>query len=135
MCRTTLEPCRMLYNTSFFPRFLQCKEAFFPTKCNNDVREIKFNIGGKCVPPLVQAESSLSYYADIDGCGLQCKDPFYTDEEHELVSLVIAYGIATCACFNIFVIATYSIYEWKKREYPAKNIFYINVCILINWIG
>lgn len=67
MCRITSEPCRILYNTSFFPEFLKCSESFFPTKCNNDVREMKFNAVGQCLPPLVQAELSTSYYKGRNG--------------------------------------------------------------------
>lgn len=62
MCRKTQEPCRILYNTPYFPEFLKCNETVFPSKCNNDVREMKFNSTGKCLEPLVSAESSSSYY-------------------------------------------------------------------------
>lgn len=135
MCRTTLEPCRMLYNISFFPRFMQCEESIFPSKCGNDVREMKFNIIGQCVPPLVQADSAMSYYKGIDGCGLHCKDPLYTDEEHEHVTLFIGWGVTICLGFNLFVCMSYFIYNRKKRDYPSNNILYINLCFLLNWIG
>lgn len=135
MCRITLEPCRMLYNASFFPRFMQCNETFFPTKCNNDVREMKFNGNGQCVRPLVEAESSSTFYKDIDGCGIQCKDPLYTDDEHEYVHFLNGWGIVICIIFNLYAFGTYFIHKKKKHEYPAKNLFYINVCFFINWIG
>lgn len=135
MCRITLEPCRILYNTSFFPKFLKCNETFFPSKCNNDVREMKFNGVGQCMPPLVQAESSANYYKDIEGCGVQCKNPLYTDDEHKSIHQMVGWGIAVCAICNIFVIATYSVHEWKKYKYPAKILLFINICFLINWIG
>lgn len=62
MCRITLDPCRVLYNTTFFPEFLKCNETLFPSKCNNDVREMKFNATGNCLLPLVPTDSSTSYY-------------------------------------------------------------------------
>lgn len=65
MCRITLEPCRILYNTTFFPEFLKCNETLFPSKCNNDVREMKFNATGNCLLPLVPTDSSTSYYKGI----------------------------------------------------------------------
>lgn len=65
MCRITLEPCRILYNTTFFPEFLKCNETLFPSKCNNDVREMKFNATGNCLLPLVSTDSSTSYYKGI----------------------------------------------------------------------
>lgn len=135
MCRITSEPCRILYNTSYFPEFLKCNETFFPSKCNNDVREMKFNAVGQCLAPLVQAESSTSYYKDIEGCGVQCKDPLYTDDEHDDIHKLIGWGVTICAISNIFVIVTFSIYECKKTRYPAWIIVYINICFLINWIG
>lgn len=135
MCRITLEPCRILYNTSFFPKFLMCNNTFFPSRCNNDVREMKFNGVGQCISPLVHAESSASYYKNIEGCGIQCKNPFYTDDEHNSIQQMVLWGVIICAICNMYVIATYSVHEWKKYKYPAKMLLFINICFLINWIG
>lgn len=63
MCRVTSEPCRILYNTSFFPEFLKCRESFFPCRnCSNAVREMKFNATGQCLSPLVPTESATNHY-------------------------------------------------------------------------
>lgn len=63
MCRVTSEPCRILYNTTFFPEYLKCRESLFPCRnCGNDVREMKFNATGQCLPPLVPTESSTNHY-------------------------------------------------------------------------
>lgn len=158
MCRITSEPCRILYNTSFFPEFLKCRETIFPCKdCSNDVREMKFNATGQCLPPLVATESITNYYKgnvhasidialqiidksiifwiDIEGCGLQCKDPLYTDEEHEAINdstlWKIPIGVLSC----IFVVATLHIHEWKHTKYPSKILFYISICFLCYWFG
>lgn len=70
MCKITLEPCRILYNTSYFPEFLKCNETLYPSKCNNDVREeMKFNATGQCLKPLVGAESPANYYKG--GCAVK----------------------------------------------------------------
>lgn len=63
MCRVASEKCRVLYDTDFFPRNLKCNDKIFPCKnCNNDVREMKFNVNGQCMLPLVQTDSSVNHY-------------------------------------------------------------------------
>lgn len=64
MCKITLEPCAILYNTSFFPSFLKCNETLFPTKCDNAAlsRDMKFNTTGTCLPPLIQTEKAAHFY-------------------------------------------------------------------------
>lgn len=135
MCRITLEPCRILYNTTFFPEFLKCNETLFPSKCNNDVREMKFNATGQCLAPLIATDSASSYYTDIEGCGVQCKDPLYTDDEHRQIYKLTAWCACICLLCNLFAIATFFI-DWKNaNKYPALIIFYINFCFLVNCFG
>lgn len=63
MCRVTSEPCRILYETELFSQNLRCNEQVFPCKnCTNDVRDMKFNATGQCMPPLVSTESSINHY-------------------------------------------------------------------------
>ncbi|XP_017856969.1 PREDICTED: protein smoothened isoform X1 [Drosophila arizonae] len=135
MCRITLEPCRVLYNTTFFPKFMRCNETLFPMKCSNDAREMKFNVTGKCLTPLVPADNSASYYPGIEGCGVQCKDPLYTDDEHRQIHKLIGYGGTLCLLSNLFVVATFLI-DWQNaNKYPAVIVFYINLCFLISCFG
>lgn len=135
MCKITLEPCRILYNTSYFPEFMKCNETLFPSKCNNGVREMKFNTTGKCLEPLVPAESAASYYPGIEGCGVQCKDPLYTDNEHSQINKMIGWGVTICFLSNMFVVATFLI-DWENaNKYPALIVFYINLCFLIACLG
>ncbi|XP_053675730.1 protein smoothened [Anopheles nili] len=136
MCKITLEPCRILYNTSFFPEFLKCNETLYPSKCNNDVREeMKFNATGQCQSPLVPADLPANYYKDIDGCGVQCKDPLYTDHEHRQIHKLVAWGASVCLAFNLFTLATFAI-DWQNaNKYPAMVIFYINFCFAVSCLG
>lgn len=62
MCKITLEPCAILYNTSYFPSFLKCNATLFPSKCENTAREMKFNTTGKCLPPLIHTDKSMHFY-------------------------------------------------------------------------
>lgn len=135
MCKITVEPCRILYNTSYFPEFLKCKESRFPSKCNNDVREMKFNLTGKCLKPLVRTDAPANYYKDIDGCGLECKDPFYTDYDHRIIHKLVGWGASICLTFNIFALLTF-IVDWHNgNKYPALIIFYINLCFMMSCLG
>uniref|UniRef100_A0A1A9WK74 Protein smoothened n=1 Tax=Glossina brevipalpis TaxID=37001 RepID=A0A1A9WK74_9MUSC len=135
MCRITSEPCRILYNTSYFPEFLRCNERNFPSKCNNDVREMKFNLSGECFDPLVAAESSASYYPMVEGCGVRCNDPLYTEDEHRQIHKLIGWLATVCLLANVFVVATFLI-EWENAsKYPALIVFYINLCFLIVCCG
>ncbi|KAH8353315.1 hypothetical protein KR084_010256 [Drosophila pseudotakahashii] len=135
MCRITLEPCRILYNTTFFPKFLRCNETLFPTKCTNGARGMKFNGTGQCLSPLVATETSASYYPGIEGCGVRCKDPLYTDDEHRQIHKLIGWAGSLCLLSNLFVVATFFI-DWKNaNKYPAVIVFYINLCFLIACVG
>uniref|UniRef100_A0A182MEB3 Protein smoothened n=1 Tax=Anopheles culicifacies TaxID=139723 RepID=A0A182MEB3_9DIPT len=136
MCKITLEPCRILYNTSFFPEFLKCNATLYPSKCNNDVREeMKFNATGQCQKPLVAADLPANYYKEIDGCGVQCKDPLYTDHEHRQIHKLVAWGASVCLAFNLFTLATFAI-DWQNaNKYPAMVIFYINFCFALSCLG
>ena len=135
MCKITMEPCRVLYNTSYFPDFLKCNETQFPSKCNNDVREMKFNLTGKCLSPLVPADEAANYYKDIEGCGIECKDPLYTDDEHRQIRKLIGWGASICLTFNLFALLTFTIDWHNGNKYPALIIFYVNLCYMISCLG
>lgn len=135
MCTLVKEQCRILNGSGYFPAFFRCDEHLYPPNCTSDVREMKFNSPGQCLKPLVQAESSTSYYAEVKGCGLQCKDPLYTDDEHRQIHKMIGWGACICLGFNFFTVATFFI-DWKNaNKYPALVIFYINFCFMICNLG
>jgi len=50
---------------------------------------MKFNGTGQCLSPLVPTDTSASYYPGIEGCGVRCKDPLYTDDEHRQIHKLI----------------------------------------------
>lgn len=135
MCKITMEPCKILYNSSYFPDFLKCNETNFPSKCNNDVREMKFNLTGQCLSPLVPVEDPSHSYKDLEGCGLACKDPLYTDDEHRLIRKLVGWGASICLALNIFALFTFTIDWHNGNKYPALIIFYINLCFMIACIG
>lgn len=135
MCKITLEPCKILYNSGYFPDFLKCNETNFPSKCNNDVREMKFNVTGQCLSPLVPVENPSHSYKEIEGCGLKCKNPLYNDDEHrQLSKYIFLFGISSLV-LHVFTLSTFIIDWHNGNKYPALAIFYVNLCYFISTIG
>ncbi|KAH9633252.1 hypothetical protein HF086_006854 [Spodoptera exigua] len=135
MCKITMEPCSILYNTSYFPSFLKCNETLFPPNCENTMRELKFNTSGKCLPPLIHTDKPLHFYEGISGCGLPCRDPLYTEDEHQQIHRLVAWGAGICLALNLLTVATFLI-DWRSaNKYPALVIFYINVCFAVASMG
>ncbi|XP_059052544.1 protein smoothened-like isoform X2 [Achroia grisella] len=135
MCKITMEPCLILYNTTYFPSFLKCNTTLFPPKCETPAREMKFNTSGKCLSPLIHTEKFLHFYEGISGCGLPCRDPLYTEDEHQQIHRLVAWGAGVCLLLNLLTVATFLI-DWRSaNKYPALVIFYINVCFAVASMG
>lgn len=158
MCKITMGPCRILYNTTIFPDFMRCEdEQLFPSRCKNDIHELKFNTTGFCMEPLVRTDHPDWFYQgntqismfliifiqlitnflclDIEGCGLRCKDAFYTENEQYQIHKLVGYCVLLCITFNLFTIVTFMI-DWKTaNKYPALAIFYINICFFVSYSG
>ncbi|XP_014371325.2 protein smoothened isoform X2 [Papilio machaon] len=135
MCKITMEPCAILYNTSYFPSFLRCNTTRFPSKCDNAAREMKFNTSGKCLSPLIHTDKTVHFYEGISGCGLPCRDPLYSVDEHQQIHRLVAWGAGVCLAFNLLTVATFLI-DWRSaNKYPALVIFYINVCFAVASMG
>ncbi|GLH15390.1 Protein smoothened [Gryllus bimaculatus] len=136
MCNMTIWPCRTLLQTNNWPSFPKCENTtVFPPKCRNDVRELKFNTTGQCQTPLVQTDNSFAFYEGIEGCGIQCQNPLFTNHEQQQLYNVIAYGGSICLAMNLFTAITFLI-DWRSaNKYPPLIIFYINCCFAVSCIG
>lgn len=135
MCKITMEPCSILYNTTYFPSFLKCNETLFPSKCENAAREMKFNTTGKCLAPLIPTDKPIHFYEGMSGCGLPCRDPLYTEDEHQQIHRLVAWGAGACLAMNLFTVATFLV-DWRSaNKYPALVIFYINICYAVASMG
>jgi smoothened protein len=77
----------------------------------------------------------LLFVADVESCGLRCKDSLYTENEHYQIHKLIAYCVLFCGFFNLFTIVTFII-DWSiANKYPALTIFYMNICFFISYSG
>lgn len=63
MCKITLGPCKIIYDAGIFPEFMRCDdEELFPSKCKNDIHELKFNTTSFCMEPLVRTDQPYWFY-------------------------------------------------------------------------
>lgn len=107
MCRMVSGPCRMLINHTIWPSFAKCDNTkLFPRLCKNDFRELKFNITGKCLKPLVPTDNALAIFDGVEGCGTECYDPLYTSDEHNQIHSFIIWAAGICCSFNLFTVVS-----------------------------
>lgn len=133
LCVATRRPCSIVDQERGWPNFLKCDK--FPVGCSNEVQKLKFNTSGQCEAPLVKTDIQSSWYKDVEGCGIQCDNPLFTEEEHNDMHAYIAYfGTITLLC-TFFTLATF-LADWKNsNRYPAVILFYINACFFVGSIG
>ncbi|XP_069556416.1 protein smoothened [Brachyistius frenatus] len=133
LCLATRRPCSIVDQERGWPGFLKCDK--FPLGCSNEVQKLKFNTSGQCEAPLVKTDIQSSWYKDVEGCGIQCDNPLFTEEEHDDMHAYIAYfGTITLLC-TFFTLATF-LADWKNsNRYPAVILFYINACFFVGSIG
>ena len=83
----------------------------------NVYKRVRFNTTGECEAPLVATNNERSWYDTVEGCGIQCTNPLYTDEQHEQVHLFIAIFATlclVCTCFTLVSITWCGTYTYKK---------------------
>ncbi|XP_076015139.1 protein smoothened [Genypterus blacodes] len=133
LCVSTRRPCSIVDQERGWPGFLKCDK--FPMGCPNEMQKLKFNTSGHCEAPLVKTDIQSSWYKDVEGCGIQCDNPLFTEEEHDDMHAYIAYfGTITLLC-TFFTLATF-LADWKNsNRYPAVILFYINACFFVGSIG
>lgn len=63
------------------------------------MQNIKFNSSGQCEAPLVRTDNPKSWYEDVEGCGIQCQNPLFTETEHrEMHVYIAAFSSVTIFC-------------------------------------
>nr|XP_039328951.1 smoothened homolog isoform X3 [Saimiri boliviensis boliviensis] len=135
LCQATRGPCAIVERERGWPDFLRCTPDRFPEGCTNEVQNIKFNSSGQCEAPLVRTDNPKSWYEDVEGCGIQCQNPLFTEAEHQdMHSYIAAFGAVTGLC-TLFTLATF-VADWRNsNRYPAVILFYVNACFFVGSIG
>ncbi|XP_058793567.1 protein smoothened-like [Phymastichus coffea] len=136
MCTTVFSSCRLVLNETVWPTLIDCdNEDLFMPQCRTNMLDVMFDKSWHCPAPLVPTNDSLAVFDGIDGCGIPCRDPMYTHEEHQQIRTFIAWGATTCCLLNVFAVATFLI-NWKSAsKFPASVIFYINACFMVCCLG
>ncbi|MEE6515913.1 hypothetical protein FKM82_025050 [Ascaphus truei] len=135
LCQATRGPCAIVERERGWPDFLKCTTDRFPEGCPNEVQNIKFNSTGQCEVPLVRTDNPKSWYEDVEGCGIQCQNPLFTEKEHrEMHAYIAVFSSVTIFC-TFFTLATF-LSDWKNsNRYPAVILFYVNACFFVGSIG
>nr|UYR58210.1 smoothened precursor [Eupentacta fraudatrix] len=138
MCERTRRPCRIVEIERGWPDFMNCSNpAIYKTGCteHNVFQDAEVNSPGECQYPLVATDNELSWYEHAEGCGIQCEDVFFTEEEHSKMHRFIAVLASLCLILTFFTLATF-IADWKNSSrYPAVILFYMNGCFFMASIG
>ncbi|NXP74590.1 SMO protein, partial [Ramphastos sulfuratus] len=135
LCQATRAPCTIVERERGWPDFLKCTHDRFPEGCPNEVQNIKFNNSGQCEAPLMRTDNPKSWYEDVEGCGIQCQNPLFTEKEHrEMHVYIAAFSSVTIFC-TFFTLATF-VADWRNsNRYPAVILFYVNACFFVGSIG
>lgn len=81
------------------------------------MQKIKFNISGQCEAPLVKTDIQTSWYKDVEGCGIQCDNPLFTEEEHsDMHGYIAIFGSITLLCTFFTLVSEY---EYSVRSLGA----------------
>nr|ALS19764.1 smoothened [Terebratalia transversa] len=140
LCSLTRGPCRIVDKTQGWPPFLQCDHDHYVEKCKNVFDQAKFNVSSSvCESPLVSTTNEASWYEDVDGCGIQCHNPIFSEDEHNQVHIFVAIVGAICLTCTLFTLLTFIVdfyIDWRNAtRYPALIIFFINICFFVGSIG
>nr|CAB3266401.1 smoothened protein [Phallusia mammillata] len=133
LCLETRSPCRIVELEHGWPEFLECdNNDVFNDGCQ--INRLQFN-KSDCELPLIATTNKASYYDGVEGCGLQCMNPLFNQTQHDEIHAFIA-GWASVACLCTFFAMLSFFIDWKNSsKYPARIIFYINLCFFLGSIG
>ncbi|XP_072257996.1 protein smoothened [Pyxicephalus adspersus] len=135
LCQATRGPCAIVERERGWPDFLKCTTDRFPDGCTNEWQVLKFNSSGQCEAPLVRTDNPKSWYEDVEGCGIQCENPLFTQKEHREMHVYIAIFSSVTIFCTFFTLATF-LSDWKNsNRYPAVILFYVNACFFMASIG
>lgn len=94
----------------------------------NEVQKIKFNTSGQCEAPLVKTDIQASWYKDVEGCGIQCNNPLFTEDEHsDMHSYIAIFGSITLLCTFFTLVG-----EPVKTGLHNLRLAYVLVCSIFD---
>lgn len=80
------------------------------------MQNIKFNSSGQCEAPLVRTDNPKSWYEDVEGCGIQCQNPLFTEAEHQdMHSYIAVFGAITGLCTLFTLVSRGQARGWRGQ--------------------
>ena len=67
---------------------------------------VSFNTTGKCEPPLVRTVLPESWYPGVEGCGIPCDNPLFSQDEHKRVHTFVAVFGSICLLCTLFTVVS-----------------------------
>jgi smoothened protein len=67
---------------------------------------MRFNTTGGCKLPLVATTDRASWYGEVEGCGVQCQNPLFSDEEHKQMHTVVFASAIVCFLCTLFTVVS-----------------------------
>lgn len=80
-------------------------------------KEISFDTTSRCNSPLVKTDNVKSWYSEVEGCGVQCQNPLFTEEEHDEVHIFIAVFGSLCLVCTLFTMVGFKFNIHFKYEF------------------
>lgn len=117
-CKFVSTACRVVLNHTIWPDFIDCEnQTLFSKTCKRDRIGIpslghtqrdqpKFNYTGQCLSPLIPTDNPLAVFEGIEGCGVPCSDPMYSQDEKNQNHSFIYWAFIICLCCNIFTVVS-----------------------------
>lgn len=95
------------------------------------MQKIKFNTSGQCEAPLVKTDIQASWYKDVEGCGIQCDNPLFTEEEHsDMHGYIAIFGSITLLCtfFTLVSDRQYGVGSNAEKRFDKTDHNYFYSC-------
>ena len=89
---------------------------------------IKFNTSSSCVPPLITTTNEKSWYPDVDGCGVQCQNPLFTESDHDHAHAFIAIVGSICVVCTLFAVVSY-LFQSFSLIFSVGYMFISNIAL------
>ncbi|NXR40602.1 SMO protein, partial [Zosterops hypoxanthus] len=129
LCQATRAPCTIVERERGWPDFLKCTTDRFPEGCPNEVQNIKFNSSGQCEAPLVRTDNPKSWYEDVEGCGIQCQNPLFTEREHREMHVYIA-AFSSVTIFCTF----FTLVRAPEAQIPLGTVYIISALSILTTV-
>ncbi|XP_070177732.1 protein smoothened-like [Littorina saxatilis] len=137
LCERIREPCKLVKKfATDWPESLRCSKPYFKQNCGTGAyAQLTYNTTGRCDVPLVRTETEDSWWEGLEGCGVQCDDPLFTDEDHKHAHAFVTIMGGLCLASTLFTLFTFMI-DWENASrYPALILFFVNFCFLLATVG